>query len=359
MASESRVFPCNTCNLKFESSELQRSHMRQPWHIHNLRRRVAELPALSEREYLTQSTTGQVPTIRLDNSDSDSDKQHKKRPSPEPQSSSDSIPGETTETEGESSKTVPPTQCLFCNTVSPTLDANVEHMFSTHGLFIPSQDQLSDMQSFLGYLATLVFEYHQCLYCGLERGTADGVQTHMRDKGHCMINLTPESELLEFWELSGSESEDEDAELPQSTKGEAVRLSETEWRLPSGAVINSRSDATLLRAKPGLAQTRAKGPQQRSKRDELKAIAASAEEDSQEADEKPSRGGGGSDRRVAVRGDMGLVGVSEDQRRALQVTEKKMKRREAIAKSAYRHAMEMQPRKTIYYKTENPVYQAG
>jgi pre-60S factor REI1 len=56
---------------------------------------------------------------------------------------------------------------------------------------------------------------------------------------------------------------------------------------------------------------------------------------------------------------MGLAGVTEAQKRALVVTEKKMKRREALAKAAMRHAVEQQPMKTVYYKTENPVYQAG
>jgi len=56
---------------------------------------------------------------------------------------------------------------------------------------------------------------------------------------------------------------------------------------------------------------------------------------------------------------MGLAGISESQRRALQVTEMKWKRREAVAKAAQRYAAEQEPVKTKYYKTENPVYQAG
>jgi len=220
-------------------------------------------------------------------------------------------------------------------------------MSSVHGLFIPSPDQLSDMESFLGYLATIIFKYKECLYCGLEKATVDGVQTHMRDKGHCMIKMDAESELLDFWELSDSEDEDQN-EDEEPTKRAAIKLSETEMRLPSGVVIQSRSDATQLRAMPRLAQSRIKGSQYRIKRDEMRAITAG--ENQGQTDESQGRPSGSNDRCVAVRGEMGLVGIPESQRRALQITEKKMKRREAIAKAAQRYAAEKEPIKAKYYK---------
>jgi pre-60S factor REI1 len=207
------------------------------------------------------------------------------------------------------------------------------------------------MSSFLGYLATIVLDYNECLYCGVEKSSLNSVQTHMRDKGHCMIHLDAESELLDFWALSDSDDED----TPTNETPAAIKLSDTEMRLPSGTVINSRSDTTQLRTKPSLAHSRSRGSQYRVKRDEMRAITATAPADSPTAPGHEHR----SERRVAVRGEMGLVGVSEAQKRALVVTEKKMKRREALAKAAMRHAVEQQPMKTVYYKTENPVYQAG
>ncbi|PSN66441.1 hypothetical protein BS50DRAFT_526489, partial [Corynespora cassiicola Philippines] len=351
MASEPRKFPCNTCSIIFTTSELQRSHMRQPWHIYNLRRRVAELPALSEEEYEKQATSREVPYQPRDSEES-----RRKSPLHSAQVELDPNSEDTPDIQIQDSEEIPPTQCLFCDQGSPTVEANIEHMSSAHGLFIPSPEQLSDLESFLGYLATIIFDYNECLYCGQEKGTVDGVQTHMRDKGHCMIKMSADSELLDFWELSDSEGEGQ-SEEEERAKSLAIKLSETEMRLPSGVVINSRSDTTQLRARPGLTQSRAKSSQQRIKRDERRAIAAAENpETPDETQSKPSRG---HDRRVAVRGELGLVGVPESQIRALQITEKKMKRREAVAKAAYRHAMEQQPVKTIYYKTENPVYQAG
>lgn len=314
--------------------------------IYNLRRRVAGEPALSEEQYDTQAKSQEtIPRQK------DSDEQGKKRiSSNDAEVESDPISEDISEAEYEISEKVPPTQCLFCNLDSSTLNANIDHMSSLHSLFIPSPDQLSDMESFLRYLAIIIFEYNECLYCGLEKGTVDGVQTHMRDKGHCMIKMNAESELLDFWELSdsGDEGQNEDEER---TKSAAIKLSETEMRLPSGVVINSRSDTTQLRAKPGLAQSRSKGSQYRIKRDEMRAV--TAEENQETADEKQSRPSRSNDRRVAVRGEMGLVGVPESQRRALQITEKKMKRREAIAKAAQRHAAEQEPVKAKYYKVRD------
>ncbi|KAJ4373011.1 hypothetical protein N0V83_003302 [Neocucurbitaria cava] len=337
---------------------------------HTFPRRVAGLPALSEEQYDTQAETRDSVYRQKD-----SDEQKKKRmPSPEAEVEPDFPLEDITTVKHKISEKIASTQCLFCNLDSPTLDANVDHMSSLHGLFIPSPDQLSDMESFLGYLAVIIFEYTKCLYCGSEKGTVDGVQTHMRDKGHCMIKMNTDPELLDFWELSdnGDEGQNEDEERIECA---AIKLSDTEWRLPSGAIINARSDTTHFRSRPGIAQLRTKSSQYRTKRDELRAITAG---ESQETDEKQTKPASSNDRRVAVRGEMGLAGVSESQRRALQITAKKMKQREAIAKTANRHAMEQQPVRTMYYKvrvydekiwsnecslmheqTENPVYQAG
>jgi pre-60S factor REI1 len=243
-----------------------------------------------------------------------------------------------------------PTQCLFCNLTSATPDANVEHMSSTHGLFIPSPDKLSDLESFLGYLATIIFEYNECLYCALTKGNVKGVQTHMRDKGHCMINMDAESELLDFWDLSDSGDEEDTSQ----TKSAAIKLSTTEMRLPSGTVIHSRSDTTQLRVKPGLTQSRTKSSQCRVKRAEAKAAITAGEEGQDAPAQGQKSHARGTDHRIAVRGEMGLTGLPESTKRALMITEKKMKRREAIAKNAYRHAMEVQPQlKTMYYKVRN------
>jgi pre-60S factor REI1 len=55
----------------------------------------------------------------------------------------------------------------------------------------------------------------------------------------------------------------------------------------------------------------------------------------------------------------GLAGLSDHQILALQMVDRKMKSREESAKARVWYAAQQQPVKAMYYKTENPVYQAG
>lgn len=95
-------------------------------------------------------------------------------------------------------------KCLFCASTfednTKGLEKNAHHMLIEHGLFVPNRTMLWDIRSFLGYLATQVQVWHECLYCGITKATTRSLQDHMRDRGHCMINFEKEPELAEFWE---------------------------------------------------------------------------------------------------------------------------------------------------------------
>lgn len=45
--SSTHPYTCNTCQVAFRNSELQRGHMRSDWHRYNLKRRVTSLPPIS------------------------------------------------------------------------------------------------------------------------------------------------------------------------------------------------------------------------------------------------------------------------------------------------------------------------
>ena len=260
---------------------------------------------------------------------------------------------ESEEEKNEVGKRISPSECLFCNMDSLNMEENVEHMQSVHGLYIPEPDQLSDMETFLGYLASIICEYNECLYCGAEKNSMEAVQTHMKDKGHCMINLDGQSELLDFWDNSDDEDDDKQKGTGKVTvKDNKFDVTGTEMRLPSGSVITSRSDTAQLRAKPTLTKSRVKASQIRIKRDEMKAITDGSEADKPKAPDnnRSMRTQPGTDRRVAVRGERGLVGLPEQQKRALMATEVKMKKREHIARAAQRWAMEKVANKQKYFK---------
>ncbi|KIW04167.1 uncharacterized protein PV09_04483 [Verruconis gallopava] len=51
MNGSTHPFTCNTCQVAFKSSDLQRTHMQSDWHRYNLKRRVASLPPLSSEVF--------------------------------------------------------------------------------------------------------------------------------------------------------------------------------------------------------------------------------------------------------------------------------------------------------------------
>ncbi|RMZ71374.1 pre-60s factor [Pyrenophora seminiperda CCB06] len=338
MASNAEMYTCNKCSCTFDSSELQRSHMQAPLHAYNVKRRITEMPALTQEQF---DALGQ----REEHSN------HEKSWEDDAQATveSESESGE----EYEVAKKMSPSECLFCNIDSVNVEDNVEHMHSAHGLYIPDPDQLSDMETFIGYLASIVCEYNECLYCGAEKNSLEAIQTHMKDKGHCMINLDGESELLDFWDVSGDEDDDEEKSAEKGTTpyGKRVQVSATEMRLASGSIITSRADTAQLRGKATLTKSRVKASQIRTKR----AITDGSEDKPQAPDNNRSmRTQLGTDRRVAVRGEMGLIGMSDTERRALMATEVKMKKREHIAKAAQRWATEKVANKQKFFKSDAP-----
>jgi pre-60S factor REI1 len=323
MAARIQRFPCNTCTRNFTTSAAQREHMRSEWHVSNLRRRIAGDKALSEEEW-DKAQTKAVPRLK------------RQSPSP-PVEEMEELEEVEDEYEEDS---ISPTQCLFCPTFLSSIEENVNHMSSTHGLFMPNRHLLSDMESFLGYLSTIVFECHECLFCGIVKGSLEGVRTHMKDKGHCKIKM---EDVREFCEYDTAEEE----------KIWGVNMGDNEWRLPSGVIITSGSDTTPMARR---AKTRNRSSRQRLRKAENHAaITATAEQ--QDLLQTSS-----TNRQLTTmprNANLSLAGLEASQIRALQRTEKSMRSREASAKTAGRHAMEQAPVLTKYYKTENPVYQAG
>lgn len=112
--------------------------------------------------------------------------------------------------------------CLFCNYESPTVPLNVVHMERIHSMFIPEKKYLVDLDGLITTLQQRIQEFHECLYCGKYKSTAQAVQTHMRDKGHCKIPFDTEEEQLdigEYYDFRSTYSDGEDSE-DESVDGE-------------------------------------------------------------------------------------------------------------------------------------------
>lgn len=122
-----------------------------------------------------------------------------------------------------------PGHCLFCTKDSLTLDGSMKHMSSVHGFNVPFQEFLAvDLETLVSYLHFVVNTYRECICCGTRRSTVEGIQHHMLAKGHCRLDISPETE--EFYEIP--QYEDALGDKKQDV-GDPVRL-------PSGRVISHR-----------------------------------------------------------------------------------------------------------------------
>jgi pre-60S factor REI1 len=210
---------------------------------------------------------------------------------------------------------ISPLQCLFCQYDSKdedgSLESTVDHMLTTHGLFIPQQEFMLDMESFLKYLGTQVRVWHECLYCKTTRDSTVAIQNHMRDRGHCMLDLEREPELMEFWENERS------TEGFGITKEEKSKLkSSMKVQLSSGRMVAPRNIPSRR-----FETARA--------RDVQLALPAEATAHTPPEGLKPRSG-----RQLARRDEMSIRGLDPQQRQALLVAEKRSQKQEEVASRA-------------------------
>lgn len=140
-------------------------------------------------------------------------------------------------------QSLPLNRCMFCNYDSPSLKLNVMHMGKFHGMFIPEQPYLIDLDGLINYLHEKVANSFECLYCHKLKNSISGIQTHMRDKGHCMIAFDSEDEMVEvgqFYDFTSTYSDDEDDEDDK----DIVEVEDTVNKISGGVTLGSRrSDA--------------------------------------------------------------------------------------------------------------------
>ena len=218
-----------------------------------------------------------------------------------------------------------PFKCLFCSQSFSESDegftTNLEHMRTTHDIFIPDPEMVTDMQSLVGYLATEIRTWHECLYCGATKSSIRSIQSHMRDKGHCLLNLDREPELRDFWESTQWSDGDRVEDEPEQES--PTKLSTTEIRFASGKVISSRDTPPA---------TRRVHRRQSLRASTTRALPTSSEDGSSSSVAvKPQLA---SSRQMARREEMSILGLSTQQRQGLVLAEKKAQRSEAVARRA-------------------------
>lgn len=246
------VYTCNTCELQFESSPAQRVHMKSDWHRYNLKRRVANLPPISEEIFNSKVQA----LSNLDRTESDQNdkkkqltkkelrrrekeallekkrqllkiaeqnalkrmaeqkettKQEEVREQKEVEEVEDEKGDEEELTEEQLSEKlmqqkidnrvdIPLTQCFFCtnNKSFETVDCNLDHMFKNHGFYIPERKYLVDRDGLLEYIAEKIGLGNVCIVCNFEGRSLEAVRAHMLAKRHCRIPYEEEDEKLEI-----------------------------------------------------------------------------------------------------------------------------------------------------------------
>ena len=247
--------------------------------------------------------------------------------------------------------------CLFCVKHSNSLETNVQHMSSEHSLYIPEIEHLSDLETLVRYLHTVITEYNECLYCGMMKHSAEGVRRHMLDKGHCMINLEREPQLLEFWDFSdGNEDDTDNQEIsnllaPGIETASSRDLSQDEHTLPSGKVVGSKSkarEARLLNRRTALAlKENSNRVATQDSTDNIEITSAAGPVKARMTTPRDTQ-----DRTVAVRDALGLAGVSGQQMRSLITVRRKMQRQQAIVRASAAWADEKGGTHQKHYKTK-------
>lgn len=222
-----------------------------------------------------------------------------------------------------------PFRCLFCKDCFDKeeygLSQNLTHMRKAHNFRIPNADKVSDVESLIGYLATEICTWHECLYCGAMKDSKAAVQSHMRDTGHCALNMEREPELCDFWESDGEEDEGEGTEEKRAVESDGT------IRFPSGKIIASKRTGSTFQKSlrkrrdargaliPTTDETRNNGPPSTNEEPESPNLTTAP----------PS-----SSRQLSRSEEMSLTGISPQQRQLLILGEKKAQRTEAMARRA-------------------------
>lgn len=252
-----------------------------------------------------------------------------------------------------------PSRCLFCKTDSTDIHTNVDHMRIDHGMFIPEQKYLADLDGLVNYLYRKITENFECLYCHAIKNDAQAIQTHMRDKSHCMIAFESEEEQVEigqYYDFRSTYSDDEDESTAESggvkvnddgddqgweTESSASSIDEDdldsyrnaagayeadyELHLPSGKSVGHRSLVKYYR------QNLHKYPTAAERAARQLAIANG------EIEEEQPRGRTSHHRALTTRanGGMGLIKATEEQKEAALTAERRERTRALRQENRY------------------------
>lgn len=271
-------YTCAGCHVVFSSGDAQRDHYRSDWHRYNLRRKVAELPPLTEAAFMARAAqqlqvdgkavapkaevAWECTVCRKHFSSEGSRDTHLKSAKHREMAAK----AESEEVIKEVSKNAPSTaedptakmteeelktmveekwrlaprlaetDCLFCSHRAETFESNMAHMTREHSLYIPDLEFCADIRGLIAYLGEQIAVLHECIYCPSTIqpfGSLEAVRAHMRDRCHNKIRFDDESlaaGLGDYYDYTPTYpameicSDDEDSEYEEIEDDEEMEL---------------------------------------------------------------------------------------------------------------------------------------
>lgn len=225
---------CITCKVAFVDPDIQRQHYKSDWHRYNLKRKVAELPPVTDDEFQRRVVKQQ--NLEAENEKDKrmycvacrrnfvcpksyenhlNSKKHKLKEEKsdnmrqlaqefkkhiaqnkaevdkkleEDEHSDIETDSEIEElssdewNEDDENNPVNKNNCLFCNHHSRSLVKNLKHMTEAHSFFVPDVEYCIDLRGLLLYLGSKIVNEHLCLWCNEKSKTfltTEAVQKHM------------------------------------------------------------------------------------------------------------------------------------------------------------------------------------
>jgi len=267
--SEQRTFTCYTApGVSFASEEEMKDHYRGEWHRYNLKRKVAGLAPLSreafeersaregEREAALQQKSGTRKQAREDRRVAKAEANSKNTQSKAAGfvATAEMTADQYMQFKMDNAATFDEGSDLFSTHRSAGLHENLAHMARAHGFYVPHLDFCVDMPGLVQYLQEKVYVGNVSLVNNKAFHSLEAVQSHMRDKNLCRLELEGhEDELGEFydmealaegsplWEVEEVEEDWEDVDEDEEGEGEGGESSAEgeaapSWLLPDGAV---------------------------------------------------------------------------------------------------------------------------
>jgi len=287
---------CLTCLVRFTDPDLHRTHFKGDWHRYNLKRKIANLPAVTAQEFEARKEAHEA-QAKIESGDVKKDagnyciacrkkfsnekayenhiqsKKHKENilnvdasqlnkvkekaktilqkeveemVEDDDDEDIEEVDSDEWDEEGDP---LPATDCLFCPHHSASMDKNIRHMTEAHSFFLPDPEFLVDLDGLIEYLGAKVGQGLMCLWCS-ERSksfrSVDAVQKHMQDKGHCKLKHEGDTlvEFAEYYDYSTSYPDQEDGmDVDNESEVNLNSLDDSgfQLQLPSGATVGHRS----------------------------------------------------------------------------------------------------------------------